>query len=173
MTPRRSSVFVLASPTSYHFCKLLLTTCCKIKESSCILLTRDRVAAEHIDYPSALSNWSNSPFWTACHGQAWKKKCTNRNCSQLHYSATYIVFKVSCQWVGIIPICTTKSLQWSVWWLLVRYLNVCAPKSWQRHSTSFLNRWMCPLLSGWVLAGLCSDADNIAQGQREEFMTVR
>lgn len=49
--------------------------------------------------------------------------CANRSCPLLHCSATYIVSKNSCQWVGTTPMCTTKTLPLSVWWLLVRQLS--------------------------------------------------
>jgi hypothetical protein len=110
------------------------------------------VAAQHIDYPSVLSNWDNSPHWNACRGHTWGEKA-NRNFSHLHYHAVYIVFKKSWQQDGILTIRTTKILQLCGWWLLVRHListNQEADKG--IHSTSFTKRWMRSCLSvSWTL----------------------
>lgn len=97
-------------------------------ESGCTFLPCDRVADQRIDYPSVLSNWDNSPHWTACHGHTWRGRgvggeWVNRNFSQLQCPAIYVIFKNSCQ-VGIITIRTTKTLQLCVWWLLVRHLSI-------------------------------------------------
>lgn len=142
MTPRRSASFLFwLSPSSYHFCKLLADHMLEDQrvqlyfshpwQSDCWVHWLP-ISAEWLGQLSTLDCLSAENM-----GWGW---CANKSCSLWHYSATYIISKNSCQWVGTTPVCTTKILQLSVWWLLVRQLSTYEPRSWWRHSASFINR---------------------------------